>query len=132
MTFDSRAKHAIATAKNGDYEHAKSVVIDLISEDYQNAQAHRAWGRVLLEEGKVSDAVAAYRVAVTLDNESPYLLFEFAESLLIQRQRFAHVPLPNWIEAREAVDTGLSLAPGDPKGLRLREQIARNLEVSAV
>lgn len=128
MTFDTRAKYAISSAENGNYEHAKAVVIDLIAEDYNNAQAHRTWGRVLLEEGKITDAVAAYRVAVTLDNDNPYLLFEFAEALVLQRQRFAHVPLPNWIEASEAVDTALSLVPGDPKGVRLRDKITKNME----
>ena len=132
MTSDTRATYAIASAKDGNYEHAKSVVIDLIAEDYHNAQAHRAWGKVLLQEGKVSDAVAAYRVALTLEAHDENMYFEFAEALLAQRQRYAFIPLPNLIEAREAVSAGLRLAPGDPRGMELRTQVKHNLcEVSA-
>ena len=74
MTFDTRTRYAIDTAKNGNHEHAKSIVIDLIAEDWHNVEAHRAWGRVLLQEGKPSDAVAAFRVALSIDNRSADLL----------------------------------------------------------
>lgn len=129
MTFDTRANYAIATAENGNYEHAKAVVIDLISEDYNNAAAHRAWGRVLYKEGKATDAVAAFRVAVALDSREPQLLFEFAEALMYQAHRYAFVPLSNMVEARDAVDAGLRLSPGDPKGLQLQSQLVEHFQL---
>lgn len=131
MFTDTRARYAVASAENGKFEHAKSVVIDLIAEDYNNAQAHRAWGQVLLHEGKSSDAVAAFRVAVSLEVYDPSMWFEFAEALIIQRHSYALVPLPNMIEARDAVAAGLRLAPGDERGLALRAQIERNLKASS-
>ena len=131
MATDTRANYAVASAENGNYEHAKSVVIDLIAEDYNNAQAHRAWGRVRLHEKKAADAVAAYRVAVGLESNDSAMWFEFAEALVAERRSFAIVPLPNMIEAKEAVATGLRLAPGDTRGHELRDEINRNLKVAA-
>ena len=131
MATDTRANYAVASAENGNYEHAKSVVIDLITEDYNNAQAHRAWGRVLLHEKKAADAVAAYRVAVGLESNDSAMWFEFAEALVAERRSFAIVPLPNMIEAKEAVATGLRLAPGDTRGHELRDEINRNLKAAA-
>lgn len=131
MATDTRVNFAIASAENGNYEHAKSVVIDLIAEDYNNAQAHRAWGRVLLHEKKAADAVAAYRVAVGLESNDSAMWFEFAEALVAERRSFAIVPLPNMIEAKEAVAAGLRLAPGDARGHELRDEINRNLKVAA-
>ena len=131
MATDTRANYAVASAENGNYEHAKSVVIDLIAEDYNNAQAHRAWGRVLLHEKKAADAVAAYRVAVVLESNDSAMWFEFAEALVAERRSFAIVPLPNMIEAKEAVAAGLRLAPCDTRGHELRDEINRNLKVAA-
>jgi len=95
MTTDTRAKYAIASAQNGNFEHARSVVIDLIAEDWNNAEAHRAWGRVLLKERKHSDAVAAYRLAVSLDGTRAELHFEFATALLAEAQKVRFAPLAN-------------------------------------
>ena len=131
MVTDTRANYAIASAVDGNYEHAKAVVIDLIAEDYNNAEAHRAWAKVLLHEGKSTDSVAAYRVAVTLEPHDAGLQFEFAKALVVQRQKYAMVALPNLIEAREAVSAGLRLAPGDPQGLALRDQIEQSLKDSS-
>ena len=131
MATDTRVNYAVASAENGNYEHAKSVVIDLITEDYHNAQAHRAWGRVLLHEKKAADAVAAYRVAVGLESNDSAMWFEFAEALVAERRSFAIVPLPNMIEAKEAVAAGLRLAPCDTRGHELRDEINRNLKVAA-
>lgn len=83
---------------------------------------------MLLHEGKSSDAVAAFRVAIALESNDPVMQFEFAEALIAQRHSYALVPLPNMIEAREAVAAGLRLSPGDPRGLELRDQIERNLK----
>lgn len=120
MTSTTRANYAVSSAQNGNFEHARSVVIDLIQEDWHNAEAHRAWGRVLLEEGKATDAVASFRVAASIDARNPELHFELAEALLTEARKFSFIPLPNRVEANEAIATGLSLAPDHPRGLELR------------
>jgi len=120
MTVDTRTKYAIDTATNGNIEHAKSMVIDLVAEDWNNAEAHRAWGAILLQEGKTSDAVASFRVALNLNPQNPEGYFELADALVIQTHSFALVPLPNWAEAQELVQEGMRLAPGHPHGLNLQ------------
>ena len=123
MTSTTRANYAVSSAQNGNFEHARAVVIDLIQEDWHSAEAHRAWGRVLLEEGKATDAVAAFRVATSIDSRNPELFFELADALLIEAQKYAFIPLPNRVEANEAIDRGLVLAPGHPLGPELREKL---------
>ena len=101
-------------------------MIDLIAEDWHNAEAHRAWGRVLLQEGKASDAVAAYRVAVSLNDRSPQLHLEFAAALLAETEKYSFIPLPNWVEAREAIENGLLLSPDHPTGLDMLKMLDAN------
>jgi len=84
MTTDSRAEYAIAAAKRGEFEHATTAVLDLIAEDWNNAEAHRAWGRLLLTQGKATDAAAALRVAADLDPRPADVHFDLAHALLTQ------------------------------------------------
>jgi len=123
MTTDTRAEYAVAAAKRGEFDLATTVVIDLVAEDWHNADAHRAWGRLLLEQGKAIDAVAAFRVAASLDPLRALSHFELANALLVEGQQNLYFPLIHWVEAQEAVKTGLGLAPGDHRGLELQSKI---------
>lgn len=120
---DARAQYAVAAAKRGEFDNARAVVIDLVSEDWNNAVAHRAWGRVLLEEGKTSDAVAAYRTAANLDPREADVHFELANALLEEAEKSPFLPLENWLEARNAAQEGLTRAPVDEFGIDLLRQI---------
>lgn len=123
MTFDSRAEYAIAAAKRGDFDGAAIAVIDLVAEDWDNAEAHRAWGCLLLEQDKPTDAVAAFRTASTLDPRRPDVHFELATALLAEAKKNPFLPLTNWLEARDAVEEGLARSPYDQNGLDLRCQV---------
>lgn len=112
MEFDTRQTRAdIATtaAKRGDFATATNVVLDLVAEDWNNAEGHLAWGRVLRAQGKAVDAVAAFRTALVLNPTSADIHFELASGLLEEAAKNPYLPLTNWIEAREAVTQGLRL-----------------------
>lgn len=119
MEIDLRAESAIGAAERGDIEAAKSTVIDLIAEDWNNAEAHRAWARVLRAEGKLGDAVAACRTAVSLDPRRAEMHFELAETLLAEADQTPFPLLVNWLETRQAVLDGLERSPDKLRGTHL-------------
>ena len=123
MSFDTRADFAMAAAKRGDFHHAEAVVIDLVAEDWENAAAHRAWGCLLLEQGKATDAVAALRIAASLDPRSAELHFELVDALLAEAEKNPFPTLTNWLEASDAVNAGLALMPGHERGVALFERV---------
>jgi len=122
-THDRRALSAVEAADRGEFDYAKSVVIDLIAEDWNNAQAHRAWGRVLLAEGKTADAVAAYRTAVSLDPRRADVHFDLAEALLADFGANPFTPHTSWVEAREAVSNGLARTANHARGNNILARI---------
>ncbi len=123
MSTDSRAEYAIAAAKRGDFDGATTAVIDLVAEDWDNAEAHRAWGCLLLERDKPTDAVAAFRTAANLDPRRSDVHFELAAALLAEAQKNPFLPLTSWLEAKEAVEEGLARSPYDQVGIDLRDQV---------
>ncbi len=123
MSTDARAEYAIAAASRGEFDRARSAVIDLVAEDWHNAAAHQTWAQVLLEEGKATDAVAAYRTAVSLDPQRAELHFELAQALLIEAEKNPFVPLSNWLDTRDAVEAGLKMWPTHELGLELQRKV---------
>ena len=119
MSFDTRAEYAVAASNRGEFATAKEVVIDLVSEDWHNAAAHRAWGQLLLNEGKPSDAAAAFRVAVDLDPRQGAVHFDLAAALFAEAEASPYLRLTNWVELRAAVQEGLDRAPDSERGLML-------------
>ena len=113
-----RARTAVTLAQQGEHDSATDIVIDLVTEDPDCAVAHRAWGRVLLEQGRATDAVAAYKAAVALAPDEAALQFELAYALVAQAEKSPFVGLTSYIEAKDAVEAGLhrdpdnTLAPG--------------------
>jgi len=114
-----RAEAAEWAAQNGNFSVAKDQVIDLIAEDWNCAEGHRAWGRVLQLERKYSDAIASFRTAATLRPEDPELLFEYAAAMVDAAQAAQLLQLTDWSEARHAVMRGLELAPATTVGVKL-------------
>ncbi len=123
MDLDLRAEAAIKAAKNGDVDRAGDIVIDLISEDWNNVEAHRAWARVLLARGKATDAVAAIRTAASIDPNRADLQFELAQTLIIEAEKNPFLPLANWCEARQAVLAGMELAPNETRAIALLKRV---------
>jgi len=126
MDFDTRVDRAVAAADRGDYTTATDVVIDLISEDWNNAEAHRAWGLVLLAQDKATDAVSAFRTAMQIDPRRSDLHFDLARALLGEAEQNPYLPLANWIETRETVLEGLRRSPGDKDGLKLLNHVEQH------
>lgn len=124
--MDTRAESAIAAAERGDVERATAAVIDLIAEDWNNAEAHRAWSRVLSAKGLMSDAVAACRTALTLDPRRPDLHFALAEALLAEAEQNPFLPLAHWREARQAVLDGMERSPDTARGAALLDRVEHN------
>jgi len=114
-----RADAAEQAARRGNFIDARDQVIDLISEDWDCAEGHRAWGRVLLLERKYADAVSAFATAVSLQPDNPELLFEYASAMIDSAQASQLLQLTDWSEARNAVKRGLELAPTTMVGVRL-------------
>ena len=126
MDFDTRVDRAVAAADRGDYTTATNVVIDLIAEDWNNAEAHRAWGCVLLAQGKATDAVSAFRTAMQIDPRRSDLHFDLARALLGEAEQNPYLPLVNWIEARETILEGLRRSPGDKAGLKMLNHVEQH------
>ena len=123
MIFDTRVKNAIAAAERGDFDQATSTVIDLVAEDWNNAEAHSAWGHVLLAQGKTIDAVESYRTALSLDPRGAEVYFDLAGALLEVARADPFLPLTNWLEAQDAVHEGLKRWPNNELGLRLFDEV---------
>lgn len=126
MDFDTRADRAVAAADRGDYTSATNTVIDLIAEDWNNAEAHRAWGLVLLAQDKATDAVSAFRTAMQIDPRRTDLHFDLARALLSEAEKNPYFPLANWIETRETILEGLRRSPGDKAGLKLLNHVEQH------
>lgn len=118
----------MAAAKRGDFDHATTAVIDLVAEDWGNAPAHRAWACVLLEQGKATDAVAAFRTVLSLDPRSATAHFELVEALLAEADKNPFLPLMNWLDAYEAVQAGLRITPDSEIGLGLLARVEAQRE----
>lgn len=109
----------MALSASGDYGTATDLVIDLVAEDPTCPSAHRAWGRVLLDQERFSDSVVAYRTAAQMDSRNAEVHFELAYSLLAQAAKEPYVCLSNCIEAAEVANRGLALDPGNSVGVSL-------------
>lgn len=131
MTLDTRVEYAVAAANRGDFDGATIAVVDLIAEDWNNAEAHRAWGHVLLQRGKASDAVAAFRIALDLDPRRGEFYFDLVDALLAEADKTPFPSLTNWVEANAAIKSGLERSPGDERGMQLRSQIAQRRQYAA-
>lgn len=115
----ARVGAAINASNRGDFTTAKDVVIDLVTEDWNCAESHKAWGRVLLDQNLTTDAVAAFRTATELDPSNAELHFELASALVSHAERADWLQLTFWIDARAAVLAGLELEPDSFMGKRL-------------
>lgn len=116
-----RAAAAISLSAGGDHGTATDLIIDLVAEDPSCPSAHRAWGRVLLDQERFSDSVAAYRTAAQMDSGNAEVQFELAYALLAQAAKEPYVSLSNCNEATEATNLGLALDPGNAVGVSLLE-----------
>ena len=123
MRLNSRAESAIDAAERGELERATTAVIDLIAEDYNNADSHRAWGRVLLAKGMTSDAVSAFRTAIAIDPRRADLYFGLAEAILVHAEHNPFLPLSTWNDARQAVLDGLERGPDELIGHALLRKV---------
>lgn len=124
-----RAEAAMALSADGDHTTATDLVIDLVAEDPTCPAAHRAWGRVLLDQERFSDAVAAYRGASQMSVNDAEVQFELAYALMAQANMEPFVGLSNCIEAGEAVNRGLALDPANTVGASLIELIEARREM---
>lgn len=113
----------MAAAERGDFDGAATTVIDLVSEDWNNAEAHRAWGCVLLGQRKPTSAVAAFRIAASLDPRCADVHFDLAVALLAEANENPFPRLTSWLEARDAVNDGLTRSPGSERGNALLNQV---------
>ena len=113
----------MAAARRGDIDAATEVVVDLVGEDWDNAEAHRAWGCVLLAKGKPSDAVGAFRAAVQIEPRRAELHFDLGTALLAEADQSPFLQLSNWIDAQEAITKGLTISPWSETGLELQKQL---------
>lgn len=119
MTTKSRATKAVLAARQNDFATARTTVIDLVAEDYANADAHRAWGHVLLSEGKTVDAIAALRMSLDLDDSSADAHFDYAVALLRAASRDSFLALSHCSDALAAIKAGLDRTTEKERGLRL-------------
>ena len=119
MEFDRRAQYALQAAERGEFAGARRTIIDLVAEDYSNAEAHRAWGQILLAEGKSHDAAAAFRTALELDDSHVETYFDLAEAAIDVASHRPFLALEHWSEARQATLDGLARMPHSPRGLSL-------------
>ena len=110
----------MALSAAGDFDTAADLVIDLVAEDPTCASSHRAWGRVLLDQGRWSDSVAAYRTAAELSQNDPELQFELGFALVTQADKEPYLGLANYLEAADAVHKGLALDPSNTVGNSLQ------------
>ena len=118
----------MALSADGDHGTAAELIIDLVAEDPTCPSAHRAWGRVLLDQERFSDSVAAYRTASQMDPTNPEVQFELAYALMAQAANEPYVGLSNCIEATDAVNRGLALDPTNSVGSSLLELIGKRRE----
>jgi len=118
-----RAQAAEHAATRGNFIDAREQVIDLISEDWNCSEGHRAWGRILQIEGKYSDAISAFQTAVSLNSDDSSLQFELAAAMVQSAHTAQLSQMADWSEAHDAVLRGLEMSPGAPVGLRLLQFI---------
>lgn len=123
--FD-RAVAAVALSARGDHTAATDLVIDLVTEDPTCTAAHRAWGRVLLDQKRYTDSVAAFRTATELAPNDAEVWIDLAYSLVMHAEEQPFHALTSLIEAGEAVDRALDLDPRSEIATSLRELITRN------
>ncbi len=122
-TRRSRARAAISSSAKGDFDSAVAEVIDLVSADWSCALAHRAWGRILLDQGKAVDAAESFRTSIALSPDDPELHFELALVLVEHAESAEYLELTSWIDARDAVLAGLDVEPDSALGRSLLEII---------
>jgi len=124
-----RGEAAAAIAVTGNIVVAKEQVLDLINEDWNCAEGHLAWARVLLAEKKFADAAAAFQTTVTLRPNDANLRFEYAASLIEAAQAAQLLQLTDWSAARDSILRGLEIDPSNPMGQRLLQYVEDKREL---
>ena len=127
-----RAVAAVALSADGDHSTATDLVIDLVAEDPTCTAAHRAWGRVLLNQKRYTDAVAAFRAAAELSPNDGEVWLEVAYSLVLQADEQPFYGMTSLIEAGDAVARALALDPGNETGTSLRQLIDQSRQRALV
>ncbi len=82
VTFTDRYARAMALHQTGDTQGALSLVAGLLQEEPDNPYLHELQGQILYESGRVVEAVAPYRQAVTLSGNNDLLRVGLAQALL--------------------------------------------------
>ena len=127
-----RAVAAVALSAEGDHTTATDLVIDLVAEDPTCAAAHRAWGRVLLNQERYTDSVAAFRAAAELTPGDADVWIEVAYTLVLQAEEQPFYGMTSLIEAGDAVARALALDPGNESAISLRQLIDQNRQRALV
>lgn len=78
----SEYSHAIAWFRRGQIDKAMPILDGLIKKEPENPYFYELKGQILFENGRIEDAVAAYRQAVTLAPFSGLIRIAYAHSLL--------------------------------------------------
>ncbi len=108
-----RISAALNLSASGNHHQAMDLVIDLVSEDPTWPTAHRAWGRVLLDQGRTSDAVAAYRAAVDLGDGDAQVRYELVYTLIAHAEKSPFIAQQLLVEARQILAEAAETDPGN-------------------
>lgn len=114
MAIDLRTERVTAAmdlSARGQHDRAMNLVIDLVSEDPTCPIAHRAWGRLLLDQGRTSDAVAAYRAAIEFAPGDVQVRYELTYTLIMHAEKSPFMANELLVEARQVLAEAEELDP---------------------
>ncbi|NNC80116.1 MAG: hypothetical protein HKN94_08195 [Acidimicrobiales bacterium] len=114
-----RTVAALSAADRGDFKAASGYVVDLVADDPMGSHGHRTWGRVLVADNRLADAVVAFETAVEMDPDDAELRFELASALVYEGRADSFPRSSVWVEAMAAVHAGLEREPNSEQGQRI-------------
>jgi predicted Zn-dependent protease len=84
--FNSRYGTAIAQYRMGKIAEALTILSDLKKQEPQNGFLDELRGQILFEQGRIGDAISAYRAALKLQPDQPLIKLALAQALLQRDQ----------------------------------------------
>ncbi|MFD0387336.1 tetratricopeptide repeat protein [Tistrella bauzanensis] len=100
----ARYARAIAYYRQADLDNALPLIRGLIAEQPDDPYFHELEGQILFENGRVSDAIAPYRLAVETSNHAPLISVGLAQALIETGQDAAYTEAQSLLEAATAAD----------------------------
>ncbi|MEN2977984.1 M48 family metalloprotease [Tistrella bauzanensis] len=104
LSVPARYARAIAYYRQADLDNALPLIRGLIAEQPDDPYFHELEGQILFENGRVSDAIAPYRLAVETSNHAPLISVGLAQALIETGQDAAYTEAQSLLEAATAAD----------------------------